>query len=291
MTAAPISSPASPGSARRAELASFLRERRAQITPESVGLPPGPRRRTPGLRREELAQLAGVGVTWYTWLEQGRPINASGQVLTAIARTLRLDPAEQTYLYRLADVPPPRQQFDSTLEPEIQIVLDELQRLPAAVFSPRHDLLRKNAAYTALFPNCAPTGPANLLWTAFTVPDCCTPYVDRDAELPGLVALFRHAYGRHVGEPAWESFVAELVEASDEFARLWARQEVAAPRARLKQFRHPVAGVVRVTATYLTIPSTPEAWISVYTPADDASRAVVDWLIDRPEQARPDHTH
>ena len=269
----------------------FLRERRARITPESVGLPPGPRRRTPGLRREELAQLAGVGVTWYTWLEQGRPINASGQVLTAIARTLRLDPAEQAYLYRLADVPPPRQQFGSTLEPEIQIILDELQWLPAAVFSPRHDLLRKNAAYTALFPSCALAVRANLLWSAFTVPDCCTPYVDRDAELPGMVALFRHSYGRHVGEPAWESFVAELIEASDEFARLWARQEVAAPRARLKLFRHPVSGVVRVTATYLTIPSTPEAWIAVYTPADDVSRASIAWLIDHPDQARPSHAH
>src|SRR3954469_10060604 len=89
----------------RAELAAFLRSRRARITPADVGLPPGFRRRTPGLRREELAQLAGVGVTWYTWLEQGRAINASVQVLDAIARTLRLDEAEREHLYRLADVP------------------------------------------------------------------------------------------------------------------------------------------------------------------------------------------
>ena len=88
---------------RRAELAAFLRSRRERITPEDVGLPPGFRRRTPGLRREEVAQLAGVGVTWYTWLEQGRPINASVQVLDAVARTLRLDPAEREHLYRLAD--------------------------------------------------------------------------------------------------------------------------------------------------------------------------------------------
>ena len=89
---------------RRAELAAFLRSRRERITPEQVGLPPGLRRRTPGLRREEVAQLAGVGVTWYTWLEQGRPINASAQVLGAVAQTLRLDPAERQHLYRLADV-------------------------------------------------------------------------------------------------------------------------------------------------------------------------------------------
>jgi len=93
------------GQHRRAELAAFLRSRRERISPEQAGLPPGTRRRTPGLRREEVAQLAGVGVTWYTWLEQGRQINASTQVLGAVARTLRLDPAEREHLFRLADVP------------------------------------------------------------------------------------------------------------------------------------------------------------------------------------------
>ena len=94
-----------PPARRREELAAFLRTRRARIRPEDVGLPSGARRRTPGLRREEVAQLAGVGVTWYTWLEQGRPINASVQVLDAIARTLRLDRTECEHLYRLADMP------------------------------------------------------------------------------------------------------------------------------------------------------------------------------------------
>src|ERR1700742_2194684 len=93
---------------RRSELAGFLRARRERLTPQEVGLPPGPRRRTPGLRREELALLAGVGVTWYTWLEQGRPINASVQVLDAVARTLRLDQAEREHLYRLAEATPVR---------------------------------------------------------------------------------------------------------------------------------------------------------------------------------------
>src|ERR1039457_4386500 len=90
---------------RRAELAAFLRSRRERISPEEAGLPPGLRRRTRGLRREEVAQLSGVGVTWYTWLEQGRPINASTQVLDAVARTLKLDQPEREHLYRLADVP------------------------------------------------------------------------------------------------------------------------------------------------------------------------------------------
>src|SRR6266487_6774282 len=93
---------------RRAELARFLRTRRERITQKQVGLPAGGRRRTPGLRREELAQLAGVGVTWYTWLEQGRPINASGQVLDAVAATLRLSSVEREHLYRLAEATPAR---------------------------------------------------------------------------------------------------------------------------------------------------------------------------------------
>src|SRR5436305_9996905 len=114
---------------RRGELAQFLRSRRARLSPADVGLAPGIRRRTPGLRREEVAQLAGVGVTWYTWLEQGRPINASVQVLDAIARKLRLDVAEREHLYRLSDVPSvPMPDDCECVGPEIQIILDSLVR-------------------------------------------------------------------------------------------------------------------------------------------------------------------
>src|SRR6201996_35509 len=118
-------------SARRTELASFLRSRRERVSPEDVGLPPGGRRRTAGLRREEVAQLAGVGVTWYTWLEQGRPINASVQVLDAIARALRLDAVERGHLFRLADVPDPATANGAIpdcprISPELQEILDSL---------------------------------------------------------------------------------------------------------------------------------------------------------------------
>src|SRR5579859_653641 len=136
---------------RRAELAAFLRTRRERVTPEQAGLPPGTRRRTPGLRREEVAQLSGVGVTWYTWLEQGRQINVSPQVLNAVARTLLLDQAEREHLYRLADV------LDAATAagaegtgceqvlPEVQEILDTLSPLPACVLNERFDLLAWNA--------------------------------------------------------------------------------------------------------------------------------------------------
>src|ERR1700748_342915 len=114
--------------ARRTELAAFRRARRERIGREDVALPPGTRRRTAGLRREELAQLAGVGVTWYTWLEQGRPLNASVQVLDAVASTLRLDPVERAHLCRLADLPGAAAAAadcpDCSLAPEVQVVLD-----------------------------------------------------------------------------------------------------------------------------------------------------------------------
>src|SRR3984957_7712193 len=166
--------------ARRTELAAFLRARTERISPEDVGLPPGARRRTAGLRREELAQLAGVGVTWYTWLEQGRPINASVQVLDAIARTLRLDTTERAHLFRLADVPGTAAGpgcDDCPLPDEIQQILDALP-IPACVVTERFDLLAWNAVYAAIFPavTSAPTAERNTLLSVFTSLPCCAPY-------------------------------------------------------------------------------------------------------------------
>src|SRR5436309_12421078 len=130
---------------RRLELAAFLRSRRERISPGDVGLPPGPRRRTPGLRREEVAQLAGVGVTWYTWLEQGRPINASVQVLDAIAAGLRLGASERWHLYRLAEVPGvPTPKTTYAVPSEVVAVLDALDPSPACVYNGKNDLLACN---------------------------------------------------------------------------------------------------------------------------------------------------
>src|SRR5689334_24593508 len=121
---------------RRHELAAFLRSRRERIAPEDAGLPSGHRRRTAGLRREEVAQLAGVGVTWYTWLEQGRPIKASVQVLDAVSRTLRLDPTEHEHLYRLADVPAvPSTTVTKEAGPEIRTIIDAMMPLPVSVLN------------------------------------------------------------------------------------------------------------------------------------------------------------
>src|SRR5690349_8607767 len=233
------------------------------------------RRRTPGLRREEVAQLAGVGVTWYTWLEQGRPINASVQVLDAIARTLRLDLAEREHLYRLADVPsvPPPIEHPC-LDPVIQQVLDGLEELPAVIYSGRYDVLAWNGMYAAMFPGLVAADPPrrNALWHIFTGRGCCTPFLNRAEELPQLVATLRSAFGRHMGEPAWEAFVRELSLASDEFARMWASHDVAEPGPRTKVFRHAEVGVLRMATTSFAVSPMPETRMLVYTPLDEETR-------------------
>ncbi len=271
---------------RRAELAAFLRTRRERITPEEVGLPPGTRRRTAGLRREEVALLAGVGVTWYTWLEQGRPINASTQVLDAIARTLKLDQPEREHLYRLADVPEARaaeQEAAQVAEvvPGIQQILDGFTGLPSALLNERFDLLAWNAAYAAVFPDVVsqPTCERNVLWLSFTFPSCCHPYPRCESQLRMLVAQLRAAYGRHVGEPVWTRFVRRLQAASPEFSRLWAQHDVASPTSYLKVFRHPAHDRMVMTTTSLGVLAAPGTRVVVYTPSDETTSAALASLI------------
>ncbi|MFF0061067.1 helix-turn-helix transcriptional regulator [Streptomyces sp. NPDC005279] len=268
---------------RRPELAAFLRSRRARVTPADVGMPPGLRRRTPGLRREEVAQLSGVGVTWYTWLEQGRPINASAQVLDAVARTLRLDQPEREHLYHLAEVPyatDHRQAAAEHVAPEIQGLIDALDPRPAVVYNARYDVLATNRAYRELFALSRPEhfGIRNVLWTLFTVPEPSCPLVFREAELPLMVAQLRGAYGRHVGEPAWELFVHRLSSASEYFAELWESGNVVPPGPRVKVFRHAAVGEVRMTSVSLSINGMPECRIVAYSPNDEESSRRIEAL-------------
>ncbi|WP_327367382.1 helix-turn-helix transcriptional regulator [Streptomyces sp. NBC_01217] len=261
---------------RRPELAAFLRNRRARVTPADVGMAPGLRRRTPGLRREEVAQLSGVGVTWYTWLEQGRPINASPQVLDAVARTLRLDAPEREHLYHLAEVAyaPGRQADAIEVGPEIQGIIDALDPHPAVVYNTRYDILATNPAYRDLFGirDTGEPGIRNVLWTLFTASEEACPVVHPAQELPIMVATLRGAYGRHTGEPTWESFVEQLSAASPYFAELWRSGDVAPPGPRVKTFRHWAAtDEIRMTSVSLSVNGLPECRIVVYTPADEAS--------------------
>jgi len=271
------------GSARRTELAAFLRSRRERVRPQDVGLPPGQRRRTAGLRREEVAQLAGVGVTWYTWLEQGRPIHASVQVLDAVARTLMLDPVERAHLFRLAEVPGAATLAscdDCPMPPEVQQVIDGLLPMPASVTTERFDLLAWNRVYAALFPHVTTSAAAerNTLLSCATRPSCCTPIENREDQFAGMVAQLRAAYGRHVGDPAWTHFISRLEAISPEFTRAWAAQDVAHPASYLKIFRHPRFGRLEARSTSFDVRAVPGARMVVYIPASETARTAMERL-------------
>jgi transcriptional regulator with XRE-family HTH domain len=265
--------------ARRTELAAFLRSRRERVSPEDVGLPVGTRRRTAGLRREELAQLAGVGVTWYTWLEQGRTINASVQVLDAIARTLRLDATERGHLFRLANVPGtagPADCVECPLPPEVQRILDSIP-YPATVLTERFDLLAWNRLYASLFPRLtqAPPGERNTLLSCLTGPSCCSPVPEQDMYSATLVAQLRVAYGRHLGDPAWTHFIRRLEAVSPRFAATWAAHDVAQVASHTKRFRHPALGLITTKSTSFAVTAVPGARMVVYTPDDARSEKSV----------------
>jgi transcriptional regulator with XRE-family HTH domain len=268
--------------ARRTELAAFLRSRRERISPEDVGLSAGQRRRTTGLRREEVAQLAGVGVTWYTWLEQGRPIHASPQVLEAVARTLQLDAVERQHLFRLADAPDTAQPdtLVTPLPPEIQPILDQLSPLPASVVTERFDLVAWNTGYVALFPRTPglPRSERNTLLRSFTVPSCCSALENGADQRAAMVAQLRAAYGRHVGEPAWTEFIKRMEAVSPEFAQMWATQDVAAATSHTKVFRHPLYPRLVMTSTSLGLQGCVGVRLVVYTPADARTRRALEHI-------------
>ncbi|MGZ0149682.1 helix-turn-helix transcriptional regulator [Kribbella sp. WER1] len=264
-------------SAQRVELGEFLKARRARVAPEDVGLPGGGRRRTPGLRREELAQLAGVGVTWYTWLEQGRPINASGQVLDAVASTLRLTPVEREHLYRLAEATPVRlpRVTDCASEAVFEEIVDGLDPLPAVITNTRFDIVRANAAYHDLFHDWhqLPCIHQNLLWCIITEPSAREQLLNYDTEVPYLVGRLRSAYGEHVGDPDWETDLTRLRSMCPEFELLWSRHEVSACTSRRRRLDNPQVGELNLIVTELAVSAHPDLVLFVETPADEETRA------------------
>jgi transcriptional regulator with XRE-family HTH domain len=275
-----------PGGERRAELASFLRSRRERITPQDVGMPGGARRRTPGLRREEVAQLAGVGVTWYTWLEQGRPINASAQVLGAVARTLRLDDAECEHLYRLADATQPTTVVAErdTVSDDLQAILEGLEPLPAVLINNRSDLLGWNQTYGTLFTEMVSGPPAerNSFWFMFVTPRGREMLVNLEEQAHRAVAVFRYRYTQHLGDPEWRQFVDRLCAASPMFAEMWQTYDVAPPGPCDKVFRIPEIGDVALRTTNLDVADLPGVRLVVYNPVDEVSRARIARLRGRP---------
>ncbi|MFJ6066413.1 helix-turn-helix transcriptional regulator [Streptomyces tendae] len=264
---------ASRSAAIRRELGDFLRSRRERVTPQQAGLPSTGRRRTPGLRREEVAVLAGVGVTWYTWLEQGRPINVSTQVLRAVARVLRLDDVEQRHLHQLAGSSTPKDgpaEDDPGLPAAFQPVLDKLDPFPACLQTPLFDVVAYNRAYRFLFTDMdlIPPGERNCAVQFFTDPDWRSRYVDGDLVAARMVARMRTEIGTELGAAAAGGIVDDLRDRSEEFARLWARHDVLPEQYETKRLDSPLVGQLQLNFVSTHVPGTGHR-MTVMTPADE----------------------
>ena len=257
---------------RRADLSEFLRARRNALHPEDVGLPPGTRRRTTGLRREEVALLAGVSVSWYTWLEQGRPINASLDVLDSLARVLRLDPVEREHLLMLAGLPArrPLSPGRETVPASINHLLSALEPAPAYALGPRWDFLAWNAPLQQLYPAVAtvPADERNLVWAIFMEPTLRALIVGWEGEARRVLSQFRAEIVAIADDPAVDSLVARLAAASPEFADWWPRHDVAGFETHRRTFAHPAAGTLVFEQQQLVPAGEPDIRVVVHLPSD-----------------------
>jgi transcriptional regulator with XRE-family HTH domain len=253
----------------RPELADFLRRCRVRLAPADVGLAEGARRRTPGLRREEVAQLAGMSVDYYTRLEQARGSHPSRQMLAALARALRLTADERDHLFHLAGEEPPRETGGSGhVRPGLLLVLDRLHDTPAQVISDLGDVLAQNAMAAALHGDASARPPhlRNIVRRLFTDPEGFArfPAEDHEALARHHVAHLRAVLAARPDDPRAAGLVAELREASPLFAGLWAEHEVAVRRSDVKRILHPVVGELLLDCEVLLSPDHDQQLI-VYT--------------------------
>ncbi|MCK2215651.1 helix-turn-helix transcriptional regulator [Actinomadura sp. ATCC 31491] len=251
---------------RRDQLREFLRARREALRPADVGLPDAGRRRTPGLRREEVAVLAGVGVSWYTWLEQGRDIKVSDAVLDAVGRALLLDDAELSHLYVLAGLNPPEPAGlpGAPVGDQLRHVLDGWMPNPAHVLDRHYDLVAMNDAARAVFG--FDEDVSNCMVAFFTHPVYRGRFTSWHEFAPDMVADFRAAAARHPGDPAFGRIAAELRAASPEFAELWGRAEVRSRSQGTKAITHPVAGDLVFEYSLFRLPDRADLNIVLHTP-------------------------
>ncbi|RFA30696.1 transcriptional regulator [Alkalilimnicola ehrlichii] len=224
----------------RNELAAFLRARRERLSPADVGLPSGGRRRTPGLRREEVAALAGVGLTWYTWLEQGRDIGVSATFLDNLARVFKLDAAERRHLFLLAHERPPAEPGKTfcVVPPLVLRLMHDLAPHAAYVLNLRWDVLAFNEAADRLFgfERHAPE-QRNMLWMLFTDPLLRERFDGWKEQAPQILSSFRRDYARATQEADIQAMVDELQKVSPDFKYWWSRHDVHAPCKGIRDLR------------------------------------------------------
>lgn len=260
-------------------LSLFLKTQRAKVSPQDVGLSAGTRRRTPGLRREEVAQLAGVSSTWYTWLEQGRDIRVSASVLDCVATALRLTVDERKYLYALALETSSAAGAAATQEqqPEIssslQKILRELRSCPAIISDRRCQIVGWNEAAAHVFIDFGviPQEQRNMISLLFMRKEFRRLAVNWEHFVSGFLAIFRAYYGQYVEDEWYDRFLAEMKLAHPDFQRLWEQSRVSSAPEVLIEFRHAKAGKMLFQLTSLQVHGDADLRCSIYTPAPDSS--------------------
>lgn len=258
-------------------LSAFLKGQRAKISPESVGLPPGTRRRTPGLRREEVAQLAGVSTTWYTWLEQGRDIQVSSSVLDCVASALQLNADERRYLYSLAlesGAEPYTVKHEAVqISPSLQKIITELKYCPVMISDRKCNIVGWNraAAYVFLDFDRIPPEERNMIRLLFTRREFQRLAVNWEQFASGFLSMFRSYYGQYVEDEWYDRFLEEMKNGHPEFNRMWEQSQVSyAPEVHL-EFRHAKAGKMVYELTSLKVYGADDLRCSIYTPAPDTT--------------------
>ncbi|OAH59585.1 MULTISPECIES: helix-turn-helix transcriptional regulator [Bacillaceae] len=256
-------------------LSEFLKTRRSKIHPHMVGLPMGKRRRTPGLRREEVAHLAAVSTTWYTWLEQGRDIKVSASVLDAISNALLLKPDEKKYLFALALEEGVKNEFsleeETLINPSLNKILQELQYCPT-IISDRHCHIvgwNKAAAHVFLDFDHIPLEERNLIRLLFARKEFRSLAVNWAHFVKGFLAIFRTYYGQYFADKWYSQFIEEMEQNYPEFQELWNQGEVSSAPDVLIEFRHAKAGKMVFSLTSLQVQGDTDLRCSVYTPVDD----------------------
>lgn len=265
----------------RAEMAAFLRSRRERLQPAEVGLPTTARRRTPGLRREEVCQLAGVGLAWYTWLEQAREIEVSAHFLDRIARALKLDSTERAHLFTLAhNRPPPIVPGPSlAVTPHLRRMLDAVSG-PAYLATASMHVIAWNTALSAVFGDLGGLAAEdrNMLWLVFASPvhRAAIPQWETDAR--AMLARFRVEFGRHRDDPAFLALIERLQVASPEFRQWWPDQDVSMRTDRTKRFEVRGVGRMELEQSSFMVEESPDMRLVVYTPVDAQSAQKVKLL-------------
>jgi transcriptional regulator with XRE-family HTH domain len=267
---------------RGREFGDLLRSRRARLQPAEAGLPAGGRRRTPGLRREEVALLAGISPTYYTYLEQGRQVRPSHQVLEALARALRLDTPEREHLFELArdETGPERVTSREVLAPEVADLVDRLDPSPTYVTGRRWDVLTSNQAARALWTDWLAMAPEerNMLWWTFTDPAAKAIFLDWEEEARALLARFRSAAARHADEPEFTELIDRLHEASPEVRAWWPRHDVAPVRSGTKRLHHPQLGALEFTFVTLQVADDPEQKVVTFAATEEQRAAIAELI-------------